>query len=141
MQRLILKPRNMWLLLHRPRLDTRSSCQPLSNPQNISPTPAACSTLRPAARRPPHLKVSQTHINKPTGKLTGAHPREIDPRISCSAAADFLTGLVHPCTILYYQCRHKWILCSLILFMWCVYVCVLSMACLIRRIMMLNKVG
>ena len=99
MQRLILKPRIMWLLLHRPRLDIRSSCPPLLNPQNISPTPAACSTLPPAARRPPHLKVSQTHIHKPTGKLSGAHPPEVDSRVSCSAAADFLTGLVHPYAI------------------------------------------
>lgn len=59
-QQLISKPRNMWLHPRRPRLDIKSSCRPLSNLQNISPTPAACSTPPPAARRPPHLKVRRT---------------------------------------------------------------------------------
>lgn len=63
-QRLISKPRNMWLLPHQPRLDTRSSCLPSSNLQNISPTPVACSTPPLAARRRLHLKVSQTKRNQ-----------------------------------------------------------------------------
>lgn len=60
-QPLISKPRNTWPRPRRPRPDIKSSCPPLWNPQNTNQTPAACSTPPPAARRPPHLKVSLTH--------------------------------------------------------------------------------
>lgn len=123
----ISKPRNMWLLRRRPRLVIKSSCQLLSNPQNTNLTPAACSTPPPAARRPPPLKVSYKHtrthaLNKHSSRCDAALNSPVTICFLLWKSLVFYRGSFNAISVR--TDGNLLLTCSLILFSWCVYVCV-----------------